>query len=197
MASIRVRLTVAYAAALVATMAAFGGALWLGRRESVLRDQQPFVFAQADLAQRVLRRAATDSQPIALVADPLVGPMLNPELATLLDVFPGYLLVLDSTGRMLYASPAARLLAPDDLDLMVDAARRLEARRLAARVELDSDVLLVAGRLETDPRLAPVERVVAGAGTNRMREQAERELLGSMLVIAPVLVVLSVGGAYV
>jgi signal transduction histidine kinase len=98
---------------------------------------------------------------------------------------------------MLYASPAARLLAPDDLDLMVDAARRLEARRLAARVELDSDVLLVAGRLETDPRLAPVERVVAGAGTNRMREQAERELLGSMLVIAPVLVVLSVGGAYV
>ena len=66
MASIRAKLTTAYALALVATVTAFGAALWVGRGASMYRELQHYVFsdvvttppsAKLDQALRIVRSA--------------------------------------------------------------------------------------------------------------------------------------------
>jgi two-component system, OmpR family, sensor kinase len=195
MASIRAKLTTYYAAALVGTMTVFGAALWTARGANVDREVQRYVFAQADIALRVLRQAAAGGEPILEVRDSLVGPTLARRVATALDVLPDYLLVLDTGGRMLYASPKARRLETRDLDVLTEAARRLTSSRVGAIVSLTSDQLLVAGRDELEPSLLPVERVVAGASTSPTA-LSRRELLGTMVAIAPFILAASIVGAY-
>src|SRR5918912_2919342 len=102
MASIRSKLTTAYAAALIASMTLFAMALWAARGASVDREVQRYVFAQADITLRIIRQAATAGEPVTVEPDSLVGPMLSPRLRTALDVLPDYVLVVDTGGRLLY-----------------------------------------------------------------------------------------------
>jgi signal transduction histidine kinase len=197
MTSTRAKLTTAYAAALVGTMTAFGATLWVARGANVDREVQRYVFSQADITLRIIRQAAASGEPILETRDSLVGPVLARRLATTLDVLPDYVLVLDTAGRAIYASPKARRLEDArDLDVLTQAARRLPSSQIGARVGLADGQVLVAGRTALEPAVFPVERVVAGAST-APTELSRRELLGTMVAIAPFILALSIGGAYV
>ena len=195
MASIRAKLTTAYAAALLISMTVFGAALWGARGANVDREVQRYVFAQADIALRVIRQAAATGESLLEVRDSLVGPTLSRRMATALDVLPDYVLVVDTAGRTLYASPKARRLETRDLDVLAEAARQLTSSRVGAIVTLTSDQLLVAGRDELDRTLLPVERVVAGASTSPTA-LSRRELLGTMVAIGPFILAASIVAAY-
>ena len=195
MPSIRSRLTAAYALALVGTMAVFGAALYVGRGANVYRELQRYVFAQAQIAVRVLVQAA-GSDPVIETRDALVGPLLTAEAGRRLDVLPDLVFVFDSSGRALYISTAARRLDAGDLQTVLDAAvNRVQVSNFALKLTLRrTEVLLAAER--PLPAIAGVDRVVTGAST-RTTTQSGRELIGTMLAVAPFILVASVGAAYV
>ena len=194
MSSIRTRLTVAYTAAMVGTMTAFAGALWAARRAGSYEELARHVYAQANLAGQLIHQAAQSGQAVTVTKDSLVGPTIAPTLRVLLEGMPDYVLVLDQTGRMLYGSFAVRQLADDDrTTFQQDAidASTLETGRI---YDVGKERLLLVA-VNTDSG-SPVSRVVAAASVHST-DVAIRELLGTMLVVAPLLLLASVALAYV
>src|SRR5215217_5668712 len=135
MASIRARLTVAYTGALVASVAALAVALWGARRANLYNELASQVVGQVEIAEKLSREVAESGEQITAVTDTLVGPVVTPRLQRLLAALPSYLLVFDSTGRILYASFEARRLqtaSPEEFDHLRRAADSLRTRENAA-----------------------------------------------------------------
>jgi signal transduction histidine kinase len=200
MPSIRLRLTAAYTAALVGTTAAFALALWVGRGASKYRELQRYTSAEANVVLRLMAQAQQSGEPVVEVRDPIVGPVLSERMAAVLDALPGYVVVLDTAltdtaKRALYLSPAARQLDAGDLETLTQTARRLDTDRLAAVLTVNGEEILVVAR-GGEGIAPPVDRVVAGASTSAAALSG-RELVGTMLAIVPLVVVLSIGSAYV
>jgi signal transduction histidine kinase len=192
-ASIRSRVTTAYALALGGTMLVFSVALWTARRASVLRDLQVRVSTLADIGHLVLTQAGTQNTPVVVTTDSLRGPELQRGLRARLDAVPEYLVVTDSL-RALYLSGAVRALNPDDLTALLSAAMLLTPERRAATVTLSSDKLLMVARFEHG-EAGPVRRVVA-ASSVASAEFFGSEQFGVFVLIAPLIVLVSVILAY-
>ncbi|MDQ3808889.1 MAG: hypothetical protein M3336_01220, partial [Chloroflexota bacterium] len=192
--SIRARLTGAYGAALLGTMLAFAIVLWSARRAASYDELERHVVAEANLTLNIIRQSERAGQRVTTLRDTLVGPVIAPTLRTLLEGVPDYLLVLDPAGRMLYLSFAARQLDPDAL-------ATLQAEGLAAPtsgatriVSIDGKRLLLAARSPGSPE-SEVGRVVVAAST-QSAELVLRDLVGTVLVVAPLLLLASLGVAY-
>ena len=195
MSSIRARLTVAYAGAMVGTMAAFAVALWAARRASSYEELNRHVYAEANLARNIIRQAEEAGQSVTVTHDSLVGPTITRPIRTLLEGIPDYMLVLDQSGRMLYGSFAVRQLDEDDRAALQTAAIVAPASGTGQIYNLPHDRLLLVAVSSGAPE-SKVSRVVA-ASSIRSTEIAIRELLGAMLVVAPLLVIASAGLSYV
>ena len=194
MASIRARLTTAYATALVASMAVFGGALYVARRANVFRDLEVQVAQQAQTALGIIREARDRGEPLTVVRDTLIGPTVTQRLRTLLEGVPDYVLVLDTTGRTLYNSFAVRQLDADDQFRLSREALRLPPGGSARVFGVQGDQLLILARIDAADTSA-ISRVVAGVSTRSATVQP-RELVGTILVIAPFVLLVSIGVAY-
>ena len=195
MASIRARLTTAYATALVASMAVFGAALWVARRANVFRDLEVQVAQQAETALGIIREARDRGEPLTVVRDTLIGPTVTQRLRTLLEGVPDYVLVLDTTGRTLYNSFAVRQLDADDQFRLSREALRLPPGSSARVFGVQGDQLLILARTDAADTSA-ISRIVAGVSTRSATVQP-RELVGTILVIAPFVLLVSIGVAYV
>jgi signal transduction histidine kinase len=192
--TLRSRLTAIYSAALIGTLLVFAIALWAARRASSLQELQRYVFTEANLALSLVRNAELAGQPVTEVRDTLVGPAITPQLRTLLEGIPDYVLVLDANGRSLYVSFAARQLNPDELASLQQYAINAPTSGLAAIIPFGGEHLLMAARAPA--RESQISRVVVASST-KSAELAVGELVGTMLVIAPLLLLISIGGAYV
>ena len=146
MSTLRSRLTAIYATALVATLLVFAIALWGARRAASLQELQRYVFTEANLALSLVRNAELSGQPVTEVRDSIVGPAITPQLRTLLEGIPDYVLVLDANGRSLYVSFAARQLSPDELATLQQYAISAPTSGLAAIVPFGGERLLMAAR---------------------------------------------------
>jgi signal transduction histidine kinase len=194
MASIRTRVTAAYALALGGTMLAFSAGLWTSRRSAVLRDLQVRVATLADIGHLVLTQAGTQNTPVVVTNDSLRGPELQPLVRARLDAVPGFLVVSDSQ-RPLYTSAAVRgLAAPEDIATLVSAALRLSPEQPVAKVQLARDQLLMVARFENG-EAGPVRRVVA-AGSLREAAFFNSEQFDVFVLIAPLVLVLSASMAF-
>ncbi|HEY7234638.1 MAG TPA: HAMP domain-containing sensor histidine kinase [Gemmatimonadaceae bacterium] len=187
MASTRTRLTISYLVVLTAALIAFAVALYVARGAEA--DEGLFEQSAA-LGDDVLAtiRNATYS-----------GKRLSPqELGEQLDRHPGYFVVLDSLGRLLYSSSAVRLLAAEDQQELYSVAFQLRPGTSAARLPLTGDSL-IKGRLmlvaRRDPNAGSIFRVVGGLPTD-VADIAPHLLLGTLLAIAPVILLVSLGVAY-
>lgn len=216
MASIRTRLTVAYAGALVATIVSFAAALVVARMAGSEAVLERVAHSEAELAAVLLRQAAVDGS--RLVTDDELAPKLREDIGSRLAVLPDYLVVLDRQGRVMFNSAAARELAtvPEErlrglnevesyplrqqayerFETFVSAGRALRETGATARLEVGKEHLIITVRFLRDPG-GQLERVIVGVPYGWMRHQAQREVLGTILVIAPLLIVLSIGVAYV
>jgi signal transduction histidine kinase len=207
MASIRTRLTVAYAGALVGALAAFGTALYVARRAAAYQELGQEAIVEADRVLDAVRSHEAGGGVVS-VTDSLTPegsaaqrkPRLSRELGERLERLGGYFIVLDAEGRSTFSSFAVRRLHRDDLSQLQEVALRLPAGGdAAARVPLLRDTavakrLLIVAR--SDTTLGPaVSRVVAGLPTEAA-ELAPRLLVGTMLVVAPFILLLSLPLAY-
>ena len=194
--SIRARVTLLFMLALVIAVTVFAGGIWVGRKDSAYyRELQRYVQTQAELAIRIIVAAETRG-PVTVMRDPLVGEKLTPELANAMEVIPDYLLVLDKVGRILYVSAKARQLPEDDLTALVSRALDIDVGATSATLlTLRSDQIFLSARVESDS-LTPIERIVAGSSTSTT-EALWRDLLTSMLMLAPLVLIIGGTAAYV
>ena len=209
MATIRTKLTVAYTGALLGSLVVYSVALYAARRDRARREGQADLAIRADQALRVLRFAATAKEPVTEVRDPLVGAQITPRIAAILDGLPDFVILLDKDGWLLYRSPSVRTLgepprtaagnssAPvqnGDYERLVSEAKALQPGLSAYPVTIrGSDVMLVA-LPETDPTTV-VARVVVGKDVD-LTIGWLREFVMTLLVIAPLVIGVSVGAAY-
>jgi two-component system OmpR family sensor kinase len=195
MSSIRVRITTSFAAALVGTMTAFALGLWAARRAGSYEELQRYVQSEANLALTIIRQAEKAGEPVTVTRDSLVGPTITPNLRTLLEGIPDYVLVLDTSGRSLYISFAARQLGSDTLASFQTAALSAPTTGVGHVVNVGSRRLLMVARAPNATESAVAR--VAVAASMRATDFALRELMGTMLAIAPLLIIGAVALAYV
>jgi two-component system, OmpR family, sensor kinase len=192
--SIRARVTLLFVLALLISVTVFAGGIWIGRKDSAYyRELSRYVQSQAELAIRIITQYESRG-PITITRDSLVGAQLVPEVASAMEVIPDYLLVLDTAGRAVYVSEKARALPPSDLLSLQESGLDIEAGTTASLLTLRSDQIFLSARLENDPR-TPIERIVAGSSTSTT-EALWRDLLRSMLMLAPVVLVMGGTAAY-
>jgi two-component system OmpR family sensor kinase len=193
--SIRARLTIGYAGAMIGTVLAFAIALWTARRAGSYEELSRHVLAQANLASTIIEQASTSGQPVTVMRDTLVGPTISPALRTLLEGMEGYVLVLDQSGRLLFGSFAWQQLSEDDRATLQREAISVKPGGQGELLDVGGDrLLLVAVNENMD--VPNVQRVVA-AESVRSTDIEIRELLGTILAVAPLLLMASVGLAYV
>jgi signal transduction histidine kinase len=201
MATIRAKLTIAYTGALLGSVAIFSVALYAARRSSVRRDVQREVAVEADGALRVLRYASTANEPVTVTSPlPLVGTQtqITPRIAAILDGLPDYVVLMDTSGKALYLSPSVRLLQLQNRDgdydrLMQQAVSLAPGNSAFPVIVAGSDVMLVS-LPETDSTTL-VSRVVVGREVN-LTSTWVQEFLWTILVVAPLIVGVSAGVAY-
>ena len=196
MGSIRARLTAAYTAAFIGTLVIFSIALLTVRREILFRELEARVQAEADQVVRAINLARnTGTDPIVAQKDPLAGPSVSFRMQSFLSLLEGYVLVQDSSQYDIYASPAVQMLSSSDRDVFSTAARESSPSPAVRRIAMRADNVLLATRVVPLSENARY-RVYAALSTSDI-SYTPRELVGTMLVIAPFLLVLSMMFAYI
>ncbi len=202
MNSTRTRLTTAYAGLLFATMIAFGAALYAARRASAIDELSARARDQAQTVLHIIVAAQAGGQQLTtILSRPITGPVIQPMPAMneLLAHVPGYFIVLDPQDRILYSSTTLRLFAQVDQDTVYNVGRALLAGGAGAVVPLPMDTLfharlLVVSMSDTATGLN-VSRVVAGVPTSTA-DLAPQLLIGTMLLLAPLVLIISLAAAY-
>jgi signal transduction histidine kinase len=137
----------------------------------------------------------TGTDPIVAQNDPLAGPSVSFRMQSFLALLDGYVLVQDSSQYDIYASPAVQVLSASDRDVFSTAARESTPSRTVRRVAMRSDIVLLATRVVPLSENARY-RVYAALSTLDI-SYTPRELVGTMLVIAPFLLAMSMTFAYI
>jgi signal transduction histidine kinase len=194
--SIRARLTAAYTAAFIGTLVLFSIALLAVRREILVRELETRVQSEADQVVRAINLARnTGTDPIVAQEDPLAGPSVSFRMQSFLSLLEGYVLVQDSSKYDIYASPAVQMLSASDRDVFSTAARQSTPSPSIRRVAMRADTVLLATRVVPLSENARY-RVYAALSTSDI-SYTPRELVGTMLVIAPFLLAMSMTFAYI
>src|SRR4051812_25125448 len=203
MASLRGRLTVAYAFALIGAMVLFAAALWFARAAWSRQELDPVALAQGDRVLSYLR--AADIQGTQLTIERDVGDdhrskvvFASEAMRSILERVPGYFIVYDKNDRQIYSSIGIRQLPAEDRAAIDEAAVRLQPNGEGALVSVSDSLfgvrLLLAAR--RDPVLLPnITRVVAGVPTTIV-ELSPSLLVGTMLVVFPFIVLVSIAASY-
>src|SRR6185295_13774529 len=167
MASTRTNLTAAFVAGLIAVSGVLGLTLWAVRNASVYRDIARNASTEADLASSLILEAGEEAQPVVIGPD-TAGEALNitPRLGAMLNSFPGYIVVMDRGGRILFQSEEVRGLNSDDASLLSEQITHLPSNGTAGLLSLPGEseqLLLVANDLSTPT--ATLGKVVVGLST--------------------------------
>ncbi|HEV8304320.1 MAG TPA: ATP-binding protein [Gemmatimonadales bacterium] len=109
MGTIRGRLTLWYATALILSLAVFAVVLYFARRRASFQDLERRIQSEADLTAGILAESYR-ARGVLVEQDTAGRPVLTPEVAAVLEVVPDFLLVTSRDGRLLFASPDARAL---------------------------------------------------------------------------------------
>ncbi len=193
MNTIRSRLTVAFAASMIGTLLVYSVPLFIARRAATDREWAQLAAYEAQLALRVIRQTELDGEPVTVVYDPMVGPVISPALGSTLESLPEFVLVFDTTGRSVYRSEAVRNLDVDAMDALQQAALQVPLGRAVA-LSIHGDQRLIIA-LPPAAAGSEIARVVVAASAERS-QRATSDLVVTMLIVAPLLLVASVALAY-
>ncbi len=109
MESIRGRLTLWYATALILSLAVFAVVLYFARRSASYQDLDSRIQSESDLTAGILAESYR-ARGVLVEPDTAHRPVLISEVAAVLEVVPDYLVLTSRDGRLLFASPDARAL---------------------------------------------------------------------------------------
>jgi signal transduction histidine kinase len=201
-ATLRTRLTVAYGFALIGGLIVFAIALWTVRVASGIDALGPTAIEQADRVLEPLRAWVLNDHPLLddqTTADSAAARRsLTGSVLSILGRVSGYFILYDRDGKELYTSIGLRQLTLEDRSAILATAKHLEPNGPGALVVVadplfDGKMLLVARR---DSTLLPdVSRVVSGVPTT-VAELGGDVLLGSMLVVIPLILIAFIGVSY-
>ncbi len=193
MGTIRWRLALGYAVALVLSLAAFGAAVYYELRQPSAADIDQRLALERDFAANYL----SDSYRIlGTLVLPDSFPTLAPSVASSFQAFRDYLIVTDSTGHKLFVSDSAAALPFDALQRLMEPMARPLATPFQGNVAAIVDLGPPAGAvrvLATPLRSAGPEigGLLVAAPLSRLTPDA-RVFLRAALLIAPLVAVASV-----
>lgn len=198
--STRTRLTIWYALVLLGTMVAFS--VTLIKSQSQQSRQQLVAteaFRDADVVLGVIQRAQADGKRLTYVdsSDKSILPLIKStkELADALDALPGYFVVLDQSGKQLYASSLTRFLSGDDQAAFLRNALQLDREGSAVIFTVRDSLELMAVSRRSTAAGPNISRVISALPTAVATLQPQF-LVGLMIVVAPIIFVLSTIVAY-
>jgi two-component system OmpR family sensor kinase len=206
MATLRARLTVAYAFALVGSLIIFAVALYFARDARGQQELGTAALEQGDRALAYLRAASREGTRLTVEREAGEGSgkhgtrvYATEDLRSLMERLPGYFIVYDRDDRQIYSSVGIRLLPDDDRSAIDQAAVELVPGGQGISVEVSDSLfrgrLLLAAR--RDAVLLPnITRVVAGVPTS-IAELSPALLVGTLLVVFPIIVLVSIAASYV
>jgi signal transduction histidine kinase len=188
MATIRRRLALWYTVALGLTVVTFGGALYVIRGQSSLRELDRRLALESDLANRWL---VESYRVLGSLVSGVAGPSLDPGISAYLEAFRDYLILADTGRRVVALSGVTRTLSAADLEALSAPLRTLPGPRATGTIDVPGPlgpVRYLATRVDSaGPGIGgllvatPTEDVVFGPSA----------LLRSMLLIAPVVLLCS------
>ncbi|HZE76702.1 MAG TPA: ATP-binding protein [Gemmatimonadales bacterium] len=188
MATIRRRLALWYTVALGITLVAFGGALYIERGQSSLRELDRRLSLESDLANRWL---VESYRVLGSLVSGAASPSLDPGISAYLEAFRDYLILADTGHKVVALSGITRTLSAADLEALSAPLRTLPGRRAIGTLDL-------GGGLGTVRYLATtVDSAGPGIGGLLVATPTEdivfgpAALLQSMLVIAPIVLLCS------
>lgn len=178
------------------TLLLFTVALLTVRRAALLDDLHERVNREADnvvLAVNLAR--STGTEPVVAQDDPLAGPRVSQRLRAFLTLLEGYVLVQDSTGYDLYASSAVEALTVSSRDNISSGARASIVNGAPRVIYMQDDNVLLTAR-EVVLGNSARYRVYAGLSMSAINF-TPRELMSTMLVVTPMLLLVSIGFAWI
>jgi two-component system OmpR family sensor kinase len=186
MTTIRSRLTIWYTVALGVTVVAFGTLLYLERRQSTLRELDQRLGLEADLANRWLSESYNVLGRIVTTAG--TSPALDPGISAYLEAVRDYLVVTDTSGKILALSEAARNLNADVLQQLTVELRAVRLAKHSGTLDLGpaGPMRFLAMRVEA---AGPEIGGLLVATSTREVAFGPAQLLRSMLLIAPVILI--------
>ncbi|MDO8500782.1 MAG: ATP-binding protein [Gemmatimonadaceae bacterium] len=198
MASSRTNITAAFVAGLVAVTGALGLTFWTVRNATVYGDIARYASTEADLATRLILEAGEGAQSVVIGPDTAAEMFsITPRLRAMLNAFPGYLVVKDRQGLVLFQSAEVRRLSNADAALLSDQLTNLQPGGPAGLLSLDGaqDRLLLVAQNIADSTSSSLGKVVVGVPTQDATA-LPRELMIALFVIAPVVIVAAGWGAW-
>jgi signal transduction histidine kinase len=140
MRTIRARLAVGYAALLGATIVLFAAVTFVVHGFGAFGDLDTRVQVESSLITGIVSEAYRARERV-VSPDPQTGDLvLIPEVASLLEGVPGFVVVLGRDRRVLYLSADARELPAQPVLALIDAAERSDARERPGMADLGGPV---------------------------------------------------------
>src|SRR5450759_3561326 len=118
MLSTRVKLTAAFVAGLVAVTVTLFLAVLAARNDAVYHDIAQYAAAQGDLAARVITEAEQSRNKVMGTSDTALIALLAPKVVERLQSVPGFIVVVDTTGRAVYRSNDVLRLQGTDMAIL-------------------------------------------------------------------------------
>src|SRR6266852_944144 len=184
MQTLRGRLTAWYSVALALTLAAFAAVLYVDRRSASYQELDQRLRSEAALTAATLAESYR-ARGALVRADTAKRPVLIPDLATLLEVVPDYLVITARDGSLLFASSDARALTFQQVEQLRRVASAPLSGRTTGTLRLDPD----------GPNIHYVVRYVTEAGpqfgailsgvNSRLAALGAEQLLATFALVLP------------
>ncbi len=192
MRTIRGRLVVSYAVALVATMAVFAATIYLVQRAENFAELDARAQLEADLVAELLADAARGPDSIVVPDPETRNPVLAPRISQVLHVLRDYVIVLGPQSHVLFLSDDAAALPYGSSMRLIELAGEPSAEGHVGLADLGPPAGEVRYAVRAITAAGPrVARVVSGASTSGLVLGPQR-LLSAMLLTAPLIIGLSV-----
>ncbi len=195
MSSLRARLTTQYSVVLAATVAVFAASVYVAHESTATRtavaDAANRAGLRADIALRILRRQSATGEKTTVTPE----AQYNTAVRELLDVIPGYLIVMGPEERIVFQSAAVKGLGYDASLSLGAVAQHLAPGPGSTRVDVGREAILLVSRRDDDPTFSQY-RVVAGLDYPTSTVGPFFEVVGSLVIALPLILGISIGGAW-
>lgn len=194
MISARGRLTLLFAGASILTAVAVGIGVASARSAGMYSAVGREALADADLALRIVLQGGDNTPRPPSPAAPR-GTALSRALATQLDVIPGYVIVVDRRGNVVFASTDVKDLDDTDWVSMQRGIAALPSDGPAGVISVGDQRVLFVARAVRDSSI-DVARVVAGVHISAP-EAWPSELLTTLFAVVPLVIALASWGFWI
>jgi signal transduction histidine kinase len=189
----RLKLTLVFTIAMIATGVALGVAVSASRTAGAYSAIGREALADADLAMRIIEQAASAHESI-IVRDTSALDAVSRRIAQRLDVIPGYIVIVDHKSNVVFKSADVADLSNDDWTALQRGIADLPNDGPAGVISVGSERVLFVAHAITDTA-TQLSRVVAGVRV-RGAQGLPTELITTLFTVMPIVIALASWGVW-